>query len=64
MLSQFVEPFYALALVEGGSERRAYLLKERLRNPDELARALREVAAGGSLVDPRVIDAPDRPAPA
>jgi len=57
VLSQFVEPLYALALFEGGSERRAYLLKDGLRDPDELARALREVAAGRALLDPRVVDA-------
>jgi DNA-binding NarL/FixJ family response regulator len=56
VLSQHVEPLYALALFESGSDRRAYLLKERLRDGEELGRALREVAAGGSLVDPRVVD--------
>ena len=57
VLSQHVEPLYALALFEHGSDRRAYLLKERLRDPAELGRAVSEVAAGGSLVDPRVVDA-------
>jgi DNA-binding NarL/FixJ family response regulator len=56
VLSQYVEPLYALALLEDGSEGRAYLLKERLRDRAELARALHEVAAGGSLVDARVVD--------
>jgi DNA-binding NarL/FixJ family response regulator len=56
VLSQYVEPLYALALLEDGSEGRAYLLKERLRDRAELARALHVVAAGGSLVDPRVVD--------
>jgi DNA-binding NarL/FixJ family response regulator len=56
VLSQHVEPLYALALFDSGSDRRAYLLKERLRDGEELGRALREVAAGGSLVDPRVVD--------
>jgi DNA-binding NarL/FixJ family response regulator len=56
VLSQHVEPTYALELLEGGSARRAYLLKERLRDSTELTRAIREVAAGGSLVDPLVVD--------
>jgi DNA-binding NarL/FixJ family response regulator len=56
VLSQHVEPTYALALLEGGSARRAYLLKERLRDSTELTRAIREVAAGGSVVDPLVVD--------
>src|SRR4051795_5104626 len=56
VLSQHVEPAYALALLEGGSSRRAYLLKERLRDATELTRAIREVAAGGSVIDPLVVD--------
>ena len=56
VLSQHVEPAYALALLEGGSARRAYLLKERLRDSTELTRAIREVASGGSVVDPLVVD--------
>jgi DNA-binding NarL/FixJ family response regulator len=56
VLSQHVEPTYALTLLEGGSARRAYLLKERLRDATELTRAIREVAAGGSVIDPLVID--------
>ncbi|HSC90220.1 MAG TPA: response regulator transcription factor [Gaiellaceae bacterium] len=56
VLSQHVEPLYALALFQGGAAGRAYLLKERLVDPGELARALREVVAGGSVVDPRVVD--------
>jgi len=56
VLSQYVEPTYALELLEGGSERRAYLLKERLSDADQLVRAIREVAAGGSVVDPKVVE--------
>jgi DNA-binding NarL/FixJ family response regulator len=56
VLSQHIEPHYALALFEDGAEGRAYLLKDRLRDREELGRAIREVAAGGSLVDPRVVD--------
>src|SRR6478752_3000711 len=47
VLSQFVEPGYALELLDGGSERRAYLLKERVSDVDQLVRAVREVAAVG-----------------
>jgi DNA-binding NarL/FixJ family response regulator len=56
VLSQHAEPLYATALFEQGSEGRAYLLKERLRDREELSRALHEVAAGGSVVDPRVVE--------
>src|SRR5262249_41562175 len=56
VLSQHAEPMYANALFAGGSHGRGYLLKDQLRDPDELARALREVARGGALVDPRVVD--------
>lgn len=56
VLSQFAEPAYALALFDSGSERRAYLLKERLSDPDQLISALRDVAAGGSVVDPKVVE--------
>jgi DNA-binding NarL/FixJ family response regulator len=57
VLSQYAEPAYAVTLLDGGSDRRAYLLKERVADAGELSRALRDVAAGGSLVDPRVVDA-------
>jgi len=56
VLSQHAEPAYALSLFEDGSSRRAYLLKERVKDRDELERALREVAEGRSLVDPRIVD--------
>jgi DNA-binding NarL/FixJ family response regulator len=56
ILSQHAEPIYATTLFEDGSDRRAYLLKERLKDRAELARALEEVAAGGSVVDPRVVE--------
>lgn len=57
VLSQFVEPEYALALFETGSEGRAYLLKERVSDIDDLVGAIRAVASGGSVIDPRVVDA-------
>jgi DNA-binding NarL/FixJ family response regulator len=56
VLSQHAEPAYAMKLFEDGSSQRAYLLKERVKDEDELARALREVVAGRSLVDPRIVD--------
>src|SRR6476620_10532853 len=56
VLSQHAEPAYAMSLFENGSSQRAYLLKERVKDKDELERALREVAEGRSLVDPRIVD--------
>lgn len=56
VLSQYVEPGYALALLDAGSERRAYLLKERVSDVDELVRAIEEVARGGSVIDPKVVE--------
>ncbi len=56
VLSQYAEPAYALALLDGGSERRAYLLKERISDPDQLAAAIREVDRGGSVIDPKVVE--------
>ena len=56
VLSQHAEPRYAIALLTAGSDRRAYLLKERLHDKSELSRALHDVAAGRSLVDSRVVD--------
>src|SRR3954447_3408969 len=57
ILSQFSDPTYALALLEQGSDRRAYLLKERVHNRAELMAAIRAVAAGGSMIDPKVVEA-------
>ena len=57
VLSQFVDPTYALALLEHGSAARGYLLKERVSDIDQLMRAIREVASGGSVIDPKVIEA-------
>jgi DNA-binding NarL/FixJ family response regulator len=56
VLSQYVAPRYAVALLEHGSAGRAYLLKERVASVDELARAIRTVAAGGSVIDPQVVE--------
>jgi DNA-binding NarL/FixJ family response regulator len=56
VLSQYAEPAYANALLAGGSARRAYLLKERVSEPNQLAEAIRTVAAGGSVIDPTIVD--------
>ena len=56
VLSQYVEPGHALALVEEGSSRRAYLLKEHVANVDQLTSAIDSVATGGSFIDPAVVD--------
>lgn len=57
VLSQYGEPAYAVALFEGGTAGRAYLLKERVEDLDQLVAAIRAVAGGGSLIDPRVVEA-------
>jgi DNA-binding NarL/FixJ family response regulator len=57
VLSQFSDPAYALALLERGSERRAYLLKDRIDDVTQLVGAVRAVAEGGSVVDPKVVEA-------
>jgi DNA-binding NarL/FixJ family response regulator len=56
VLSQYTAPGYAVALLEHGSAGRGYLLKERVGSADELARAIRVVAQGGSVIDPLVVD--------
>ena len=56
VLSQFASPSYALALLEGGSDGRAYLLKDRVADADDLVDAVRTVAAGGSIIDPKVVE--------
>jgi DNA-binding NarL/FixJ family response regulator len=56
VLSQYADPIYALALLEHGSDRRAYLLKERVHNRAELTAAIRAVATEGSLIDPKIVE--------
>jgi DNA-binding NarL/FixJ family response regulator len=56
VLSQYAEPGYALSLLAAGSRRRGYLLKERVSDPEQLAGAVRTVAGGGSVIDPKVVD--------
>jgi DNA-binding NarL/FixJ family response regulator len=57
VLSQYAEPRYALPLLEQGSEGRAYLLKERVGDVEQLVAAILAVANGGSVVDPKVVEA-------
>jgi DNA-binding NarL/FixJ family response regulator len=57
VVSQYADPRYGLALLEGGSDGRAYLLKERLHDRGQLVAALIAVADGGSVVDPKVVEA-------
>ena len=57
VLSQFVDPAYALALLEDGSEGRAYLLKERVSDANQIVHAVEEVARGGSVIDSLVVEA-------
>ena len=56
VLSQYATPGYLLALLSGGSERRGYLLKERVKDLDQLTAAIRAVAEGGSVFDPKVVE--------
>jgi DNA-binding NarL/FixJ family response regulator len=56
VVSQHSDPIYATALFEKGTNGRGYLLKESVRDPTQLAEAVREVANGGSVVDPRIVD--------
>jgi DNA-binding NarL/FixJ family response regulator len=57
VLSQYADASYVLALVQAGSARRAYLLKERVEDLEQLVAAIRTVAAGGSVIDPQVVEA-------
>lgn len=56
VLSQYADAEYALALLDKGAAGRAYLLKERVSDLDQLANAIREVARGGSAIDAKVVE--------
>jgi DNA-binding NarL/FixJ family response regulator len=56
VLSQFADARYALRLLESGSDGRAYLLKDRLHDRAGLVTALHSVAAGGSVIDPKIVE--------
>ena len=57
VLSQYATPPYALALLKGGSAGRGYLLKERVTDVGQLVAAIKAVAEGGSVIDPKVVEA-------
>jgi DNA-binding NarL/FixJ family response regulator len=57
VLSQFAEEEYAYDLLKDGAAGLGYLLKERVSDVEELVRALTEVAKGGSVLDPKVVEA-------
>lgn len=56
VLSQYDEPDYALALLERGARGRGYLLKQRVSDLSQLVAALQEVARGGSVIDPKIVE--------
>ncbi|HKP17718.1 MAG TPA: response regulator transcription factor [Gaiellaceae bacterium] len=56
VLSQYSQPTYALTLLEEGTAGRAYLLKERVEDVEQLSAAIRAVADGGSVIDPKVVE--------
>jgi DNA-binding NarL/FixJ family response regulator len=56
VLSQYTDPMYVRALLEDGSDRRAYLLKERIHDRRQLVAAIEAVADGGSVVDPKIVE--------
>jgi DNA-binding NarL/FixJ family response regulator len=57
VLSQFAEEEYAFELLKDGAAGLGYLLKERVSNLEEIVRAINEVAKGGSVLDPKVVEA-------
>ena len=61
VLSQYDEPEYAISLLSEGAAGYAYLLKDRVAEGDQLARAVREVTGGGSVLDPRIVNALTQP---
>jgi class 3 adenylate cyclase/DNA-binding NarL/FixJ family response regulator len=61
ILSQYDDPEYAIALLSDGAAGYAYLLKDRVAESDQLVRAIREVATGGSMLDPKIVEALTRP---
>ena len=56
VLSQYSHAGYVLALLDSGSDGRAYLLKERVGDLRQLTGAIEAVAAGGSVIDPKIVD--------
>src|SRR5919204_1243231 len=62
VLSQYDDPDYAISLLSEGAAGYAYLLKDRVAEGDQLFRAVREVTTGGSMLDPRIVQALVQPA--
>jgi adenylate cyclase len=62
ILSQYDSPEYAVELLSSGAAGYAYLLKDRVADSDRLSRAIREVATGGSMLDPEIVQALVSPA--
>jgi DNA-binding NarL/FixJ family response regulator len=56
ILSQFADPSYVLDFLDSGSARRAYLLKQRVSDPQQLVAAIEAVVSGGSVIDPKVVE--------
>jgi DNA-binding NarL/FixJ family response regulator len=56
VLSNYADPAYALALLDSGSDGRAYLLKDRVNDRSQLVSAIHSVAAGGSMMDPKIVE--------
>ena len=56
VLSQFSDAAYVLKLLETGSDRRGYMLKERVHDLGQLSTAIRTVAEGGSFIDPKIVE--------
>ena len=56
VLSQYSDPGYVLALLDSGSEGRAYLLKERIHDRRQLVAAIEAVATGQSIIDPKIVE--------
>jgi DNA-binding NarL/FixJ family response regulator len=56
ILSMYLEPRYALDLLARGSDRRAYLIKDRIHDREGLTAAIEATAAGGSVIDPKVVE--------
>jgi DNA-binding NarL/FixJ family response regulator len=56
VLSQYSHPGFVLALLESGSDGRAYLLKERVHDMQQLTSAIEAVAGGGSVIDPKIVE--------
>jgi DNA-binding NarL/FixJ family response regulator len=56
VLSQYSDPTYVLSLLEAGSDRRGYLLKDRVHDRRQLVSAIDTVARGGSVIDPKIVE--------